>query len=780
MHPIQSRTAPITDIILPIGPLVSGPKPVAREATRRKNEFLKKTIEKEHLVAHLAQGWQSQKVLATKVHLRKLRPHDEILENQVWRILYLMGYPELNSGRGFTIEIQRKGENVARKQIDVFAKDDETIIVGECKSCQQLTKRSLQKDIDEFANLKGPIATAIRRHYGTDFRPKIIWMFFTHNILWSQPDIQRAATQNIRVVTERELPYFNQIADHLRHAARYQFLGEFLKDQEVPELANKKVPAIRGKLAGRHFYCFTIKAQDLLKIAFINHRSLNDPDGAPSYQRLVSRTRLKQVRTFLEKGGFFPNNLLVNFSRKVRFEPISKADDSGIAYGNLTLPNRYRSAWIIDGQHRLYAFAGLQKKSKEANLIVVAFEGLRKEEEADLFVTINHEQKTVPKTLLDDLEGELKWGSANPTERIGALAARLIGFLNQDPGEPFHNRVTRQGLRPTDDVCLTVPSIKAALQKSGLLGRAQFNNQEYLPGPLSGPTDHATMERARTVLNGYFGSIRTANGNLWGKGRESFICTNTGVHAFILLLGQFIKFAEGESSMDLRQVDPEQLLGEINDYLDPILKFLSSSSERDAEVKFKVPYGSGGPPEYFFRLVSIIKETYSDFQPEGFEAWEVSQSQDRISEADRQIKEINIIVQRAIFAILRKEHGEEPSGYWEKGVKSREIKIKAYSKAQDHDVDKRLALENYLDFIEYKKIVEDKENWSLFKEFFDIPLPGEKGHAKNLKWMDRINDLRKISAHATESRKYQADDFEFLDWIFDHVERRFAPLEGVE
>ena len=39
--------------------------------------------------------------------------------------------------------------------------------------------------------------------------------------------------------------------------------------------------------------------------------------------------------------------------------------------------------------------------------MVVAFERLDKPEEANLFVTINHEQKSVPKTLLDDLEGEL-------------------------------------------------------------------------------------------------------------------------------------------------------------------------------------------------------------------------------------------------------------------------------------------------------------------------------------------------------------------------------------
>ena len=53
--------------------------------------------------------------------------------------------------------------------------------------------------------------------------------------------------------------------------------------------------------------------------------------------------------------------------------------------------------------------------------MVIAFEKLQTEEEANLFVTINHEQKSVPRSLLDDLEGDLKWGSSKPAERIGAI-----------------------------------------------------------------------------------------------------------------------------------------------------------------------------------------------------------------------------------------------------------------------------------------------------------------------------------------------------------------------
>ena len=167
-----------------------------------------------------------------------------------------------------------------------------------------------------------------------------------------------------------------QIADHLRYSARFQFLAEFLRDQKIPEMTGVTVPAIRGELGGKKFYCFVTNPRRLLKIAFVNHRTLNDPEGAPSYQRLVSRTRMKQISEFLKKGGFFPTNILINFVKKVLFDKIAQDDDTGVTFGSLHLPNRYKSAWIIDGQHRLYGFSRLTDDHLATNLMVVAFEEL--------------------------------------------------------------------------------------------------------------------------------------------------------------------------------------------------------------------------------------------------------------------------------------------------------------------------------------------------------------------------------------------------------------------
>ncbi|MCU7827792.1 MAG: DGQHR domain-containing protein [Candidatus Thiodiazotropha sp. (ex Myrtea sp. 'scaly one' KF741663)] len=761
-----------------LGPITNELKKKQREAVSRKKPFQYVSVSKALAQDYLSEGWQVDKELKIKTRMRKEWSHDQKLENTVWYLFYLLGYPDISSGRNFKIAIHRKGADPFEKQIDVFAKDDETVVVAECKSASKPSRRSLQKDIEEFSSLKGPISNSIKKYYGKEFKPKIIWLFVTNNIVWSGTDKQRAAGSNIRIITEKELRYYIQIADHLRGAARFQFLAEFLCNQKIPELENVYVPAVKGKLGGKTYYSFVSTPKQMLKISFVNHRSLNDPAGAPSYQRLVSRTRLRQISRFIYNGGFFPTNILVNFTTKRRFDPITKDPDTKVQFGNLYLPSSYRSAWIIDGQHRLYGYAPLDEEYLNQNIMVIAFEGLKKEEEANLFVTINHEQKSVPKTLLDDLEGELKWGSDKPTERVGAISARLIGLLNNDLGEPLYGRVTQQGITPNEKTCLTVPALKDGIRKSGIVGKAILNKKEYSPGPLCGVSDMETLERARATINSYLQLLVSSNIDQWEFGRKGHLCTNVSLQAYLQLLASVISYMESNKGLDARELESNELIAEIEEYLDPIISWLATASNIEIEKRFKVQFGSGGPPEYYFRLCKMLHSEFSDFSPEGFEEWLSEQSEERVTEADKKLKELNINVQKAIFDTFKREYGVEGDAYWNKGVIDKKIKTRAYEKSLEDDDEDRLSLDNYLDFIEYKKIVENKAHWQLFKPIFDIPMPGDKGYSKNVMWMERVNELRRIPAHSTEKRHYKSSDYDFIDYIYDEFMRRVDQMDS--
>lgn len=328
-------------------PLLTTKPTLSAEFRKRNKNFITKAVIKENVDYYLERGWEYDRKLKKKIRLKKLKGFDEILENKVWCLFYKMGYTEMNEGRYFKVKFKKNNNSEFEKQIDVFAKDDETVVFIECKSSYELKRKLLQKDIESFANSKSYLSKSAKKHYGNNFKPKILWLFITENIIWTRKDKERAEAENIRVITEREFQYFNQIVNHLGPASKYQFLAEFFQNQQIPELKNKKVPAIRGKLGGRHFFCFVSTPKQLLKIAFVNHRALDDPQGYPTYQRLIQKSRIKSINQFLEKGGFFPTNFLINFSTNIRFDISAKDEENDIHFGQLYFPDRYKSAWII-------------------------------------------------------------------------------------------------------------------------------------------------------------------------------------------------------------------------------------------------------------------------------------------------------------------------------------------------------------------------------------------------------------------------------------------------
>jgi hypothetical protein len=261
----------------------------------------------------------------------------------------------------------------------------------------------------------------------------------------------------------------------------------------------------------------------------------------------------------------------------------------------------------------------------------------------------------------------------------------------------------------------------------------------------------------------------------WESGRDGYVCTNVAIQAYIMLLGSLVKYWEVNTASDAREMAVEDMMIDVEEYLQPIIDFLESSNPGQIKAAFQVPFGSGGPPEYYYRLCKVIKDKYSDFQPEGMEEWEEEQSEDRIQEADRKLKEIVSEMRTYIFDVFRVIHGEK--WYWDKGVTDNGVKAEAYKRSLDYDVEERLPLETYLEVVEMKKIVEKGQNWPLFKAAFNIPEPGEKGIAKNLKWMIRVNELRRIPAHPARERHYRLEDFQYIDFVYDELTKRLKDAQ---
>src|SRR5207244_8789476 len=115
---------------------------------------------------------------------------------------------------------------------------------------------------------------------------------------------------------------------------------------------------------------------------------------------MLRKSRLNKISQYITEDGIFPTNIVINIEKnRLQFEPVeqkkdqSGGQDAGLL-GWLDIRPAYKSAWIIDGQHRLFAYSG-HTKAHKSKLSVLAFEGLPPSKQAELFIDINAKQKSV-------------------------------------------------------------------------------------------------------------------------------------------------------------------------------------------------------------------------------------------------------------------------------------------------------------------------------------------------------------------------------------------------
>lgn len=746
------------------------------EYRKRKKTHDEKSVHPVDVPEEEEKGWEVQRHGKRSTRVKRKKTHDKSLEDRVWCLFYLMGFQELN-GINFKIKFQRADGSVGGKQVDVYAEDGETALVIECKSRVKRGRRSLQKDLHETISLQDYFRTAINKRFADSGRakPKIIWVYATNNVIWSKQDIERANDGNIEIMTENEIQYFQTFVKHIGPAGKYQLLGEFLKGKKVPGLNNIKLPAIRGKIGGKKFYSFVTTPRNLLKIAFINHQALNHPDGRPAYQRMISASRIKEIGEFIEKGGFFPTNILVNFSDAPQFDLISNKEntDPRIKFGWITLPSKYRSAWVIDGQHRLYGFSHLTDKFLDQSLFVLAFEKLAVEKEADLFITINHKQKSVPKGLLVSLLADIRMGDSDPSTALSALASAVVRELNTDKSSPLTRRFAIHGVPPEPSQNLTISESVNGLRRSGLIGK--LVGKTLAPGPLSDATDRKTVIRASKVLSAYFEEVRKANPERWEGGKDRFIATNPGIRAHLSTIAEVVTYLTHKKSLDFDLLNPEDFANQINDFCQPLFDFIKTAPDDVIKEQFSRRFGEGGVKEYIFYLMQTLTEAYPDFGSEDFQRWVKQSSSDKIDEVNHFLMKLAERLTDYVIDTLKQVHGthrlasDEPA-YWEIGVDSERIRKNAFDKQQREAKERRKPKEAYLDIVDLAAIVKQSNNWSHFEHVFKNPRPNERaGQIYYLGWIQTFNGLRNIAAHKNQLKTYTDEDLEFVEWLRTEV-----------
>ena len=264
-------------------------------------------------------------------------------------------------------------------------------------------------------------------------------------------------------------------------------------------MATIDVPCIGIKQGDRDLLVAGITAGVVAQISYVAVRGQTDESGA--VQRVLNGRRINSIKGFTLNGGAYPGAIVLNWTNDDN--PIERVN------GTIRFQDDPRSAQIIDGQHRVAGIAAAIVENPDfSNLVlsVAIYDHLTTQECADIFLSINTEQKTVPRSLVFDLYGIASEGTIDPA----AVRARDIAvILNESDESAYQKNIKFPGtpMRKGGIALSTaVTAIKPLVEESGTfeqVGITEFELQQQI------------------VLN-YFDALRNQYGDAWNDRSNAF------------------------------------------------------------------------------------------------------------------------------------------------------------------------------------------------------------------------------------------------------------------
>jgi len=654
-------------------------KALAEARALRNRTFVVKKDWKIALPELEKEGWTSYKTYADPryIGVRKEKTFDEQFEDKVWLLFAKMGFTYMNSDRNFQMSYDYQNPNFTQ-QVDVFAADEESIIIVECKSSEKPREVQFKKQIEAFhGQMEGLLKEAKRKYPGR--KVKFIWA--TQNCIMSKADLSKLQEWGISYFSDTVVNYYTELVKHLGVSAKYQLLGNLFANTEINNMEDR-IPAIQGKMGGFTYYSFSIEPERLLKIGYVLHRNEANKNMMPTYQRLIKKKRLQDVQAFVNNGGYFPNSIIISIDtngKGLTFDlSPTKVDGCISRLGILHLPKRYRSAYIIDGQHRLYGYSGSPFSSKNS-IPVVAFVDLNREEQIKLFMDINEHQKAVPKTLRVTLNADMLWNSSDQNEQRQAIRSKIAQMLGEENTSPLWSRVVIGEDEKTSTKSITVEAIQGALKKCDFLTTFGKKNVIQRDGSFDLNENQATCDRLYDFLEIIFKYVKDNAKEEWER-LDSNITMNRGIQAIIRVTNDIVNLLIQRGEIQSKIDSLDSIAKKVEFYLDPLLDYLNNLSNE--ERKSLRDYFGGNADRRFWRTYQkAISESRTDFKPEGFvEYWE-NEAKTYNQESALYITEIKNTI-KAIFAeTLQSHYGDK----WMILALPKPVYTKAKQQADDHN-----------------------------------------------------------------------------------------------
>ena len=529
-------------------------------------------------------------------------------------------------------------------------------------------------------------------------------------------------------------------------------------------------------MGGETFYTFLIRPDELLKIAYVGHKASRDIENLETYQRMLQPRRLKKIAEYINGGGKFPTNIVVNLKTgkktKLRFDVKDKYGEE--ALGALHLPPIYASAWIIDGQHRLYGYAYARGKEgfnqDSTGLPVLAYENLPADKEMNLFIDINSKQVKVKTGLLVELYADLHWRSSDPEEAFQALLSRIASRLNSVRTSPFHDRMVVTGKKKTQYRCLTQTSVRDGLRVAKLLGT--LSKGAIVPGPLStGKADDydANLRKGLSVLSECLMMFLAELTNHWklGDGPGGYLCTNNGIRALFHVIKDIADHIRQKDGTDLYLFNADETIAEIKPYFQVLIDYFKGASAQEIQAFRRFGSSLTAVRQQAYGMEVHINKKIPIFKPAGLQEHLESRDEAGTVEAAAKVTTTHRGLFDYVIGTLKKHYGTQNKAWWTKGIplKIRQECTAAWeAKNREGEEESQLYLISYIDICH--------NNWDLVKDVISLDARDKDNKRVNTKWIKELNEIRKITTHP-ERGVLTTDQVAFVNELFDKAAKYF-------
>lgn len=184
-------------------------------------------------------------------------------------------------------------------------------------------------------------------------------------------------------------------------------------------------------------YYTKINVKDLIKIS----ETLRLSDSRKGIQRHLDLNRVNNIALYCEReDAIFPTPIVLTLNKDFVTNDLERDSFIKLDLNMIDLLGKPFS--IIDGQHRI---EGIKKyiernyESKDFELPIIIFMDADLTMSANIFVTINSNQKPVDKSIIYELFGIMY--ENNEVYTVESFANRVVKILNETKSSPFNNSI---------------------------------------------------------------------------------------------------------------------------------------------------------------------------------------------------------------------------------------------------------------------------------------------------------------------------------------------------